>query len=209
MSALLHAERACRGRWRQRSTSRAADKSSFGAEPQREPCLCRGNPLREAPSQFCSQREAISTSKSAARLLRATALFAYARMRCLGEDHPRWEISRERRTVLIDKKRAALAAAALLGAASINPVHGSGIHGARSCKAAHVPASCNFRGASTQGPELLARWQYVGLPFWPYRRLVTPYDGVGVYYEDHLSCWTWVPADLGWQRIWECKWPIR
>ena len=116
--------------------------------------------------------------------------------------------SRERRTVLIDKKRA-LAAAALLGAASINPANGSGIHSARSCKAAHVPASCNFRGASTQGPELLARWQYVGLPFWPYRRLVTPYDGVGVYYEDHLSCWTWVPADLGWQRIWECKWPIR
>jgi len=163
----------------------------------------------EAPSQFCSEREAISTSKSAARLLRATALFAYARMRCLGEDHPRWEISRERRTVLIDKKRAALAAAALLGAASINPANGSGIHSARSCKAAHVPASCNFRGASTQRPELLARWQYVGLPFWPYRRLVTPYDGVGVYYEDHLSCWTWVPVDLGWQRIWECKWPIR
>lgn len=121
----------------------------------------------------------------------------------------RGDISGERRTVLIDKKRAALAAAALLGAALINPAHGSGIHSARSCKAAHVPASCNFRGASTQGPELLARWQYVGLPFFPYRRLVTPYDGVGVFYESHLSCWTWVPADLGWQRVWECKWPLR
>ena len=32
----------------------------------------------EAPTQFCSEREAISTSKSAARLLRATALFACA-----------------------------------------------------------------------------------------------------------------------------------
>ena len=36
-------------------------------------------------------------------------------------------------------------------------------------------------------------------------QFVTPVDGVGVFYEQYLSCWTWVPAGLGWQRVWECK----
>jgi hypothetical protein len=36
-------------------------------------------------------------------------------------------------------------------------------------------------------------------------QFVTPVDGVGVFYEPHLLCWTWVPAGLGWQRVWQCK----
>jgi hypothetical protein len=34
---------------------------------------------------------------------------------------------------------------------------------------------------------------------------ITPVDGVGVFYEPFVSCWTWVPADFGWQRVWECR----
>src|SRR5215469_6173339 len=115
----------------------------------------------------------------------------------------------ERRAALIAKKLASLSAAALLAAASINPARGIGLHRGGGCEAARVPASCNFRGASIRGAAFAGRWVYVDRPFYPYRRLVTPYDGVGVFWEPHLSCWTWVPADLGWQRVWECKWPLR
>lgn len=106
---------------------------------------------------------------------------------------------------MVDKKLASLAAATLFAAASINPAHGIGIHGRGGCEAAHVPASCKFRHASFRGPAFVGRWEDFGRPFYPFRRLVIPYDGVGVFYEPHLSCWTWVPADLGWERVWECK----
>jgi hypothetical protein len=50
------------------------------------------------------------------------------------------------------------------------------------------------------------RWE-ADRPFFPNRWLVTPYDRVGVFYEPHLSCWTWVPMNSGWQRLWDCKNP--
>jgi hypothetical protein len=36
-------------------------------------------------------------------------------------------------------------------------------------------------------------------------QFITPVDGVGVFHQPYLSCWTWVPADFDWQRVWECK----
>jgi hypothetical protein len=54
----------------------------------------------------------------------------------------------------------------------------------------------------------VSRWQ-ADRPHFPNRWLVTPYDRVGVFYEPHLSCWTWVPMNSGWQRVWDCKNPQR
>ena len=58
-------------------------------------------------------------------------------------------------------------------------------------------------GAVHGGSAVVGGSPFVGL--FPYRRFVTPVDGVGVFYEPYLSCWTWIPRDLGWQRVWECK----
>ncbi len=59
--------------------------------------------------------------------------------------------------------------------------------------------------ASLQDPSLLDEGAYAGRPLFPTRRLVVPYDRVGVFYEASLSCWTWIPKNLGWQRAWDCN----
>jgi hypothetical protein len=63
--------------------------------------------------------------------------------------------------------------------------------------------SGGVHGGFVRGPVFVGRSPFVGL--FPYRRFITPVDRVGVFYEPYLSCWTWVPTDFGWQRVWECK----
>lgn len=44
------------------------------------------------------------------------------------------------------------------------------------------------------------------LAFFPHRRFIAPFFGVGALYAAGIysSCWTWVPTVYGWQRVWAC-----
>jgi hypothetical protein len=84
---------------------------------------------------------------------------------------------------------------------------GAGVSGGGGFAVAHVGGFSGFRRGFVRGPAFVGRSAFVGRPFFPYRRFITPFDGVGVFYEPYLSCWTWVPTNFGWQRVWECKYP--
>ena len=120
------------------------------------------------------------------------------------------DVPEERRTAVAYKYKkltslASLATAVAMVTASIDPAQtGSGRIALRD-SAAYVQVGDGLRGAPVQNPRLVGQWDYAGRPFFPSRRLVTPYDGVGVFYEPFLSCWTWIPANLGWQRVLDCK----
>ena len=105
-------------------------------------------------------------------------------------------------------KLASLALTALLATAAIGPPQAqAGDRRARGddLDATQARASSN---TSVANSVYVSRWQ-ADRPRFPNRWLVTPYDRVGVFYEPHLSCWTWVPMNSGWQRVWECKNPER
>lgn len=59
--------------------------------------------------------------------------------------------------------------------------------------------------ASVQDPSVVDDAVHAARPLFPTRRLVVPYDRVGVFYEPSLSCWTWIPKNLGWERAWDCN----
>ncbi|HEY6254779.1 MAG TPA: hypothetical protein VIY51_03205 [Xanthobacteraceae bacterium] len=106
------------------------------------------------------------------------------------------------------EKLAALAVATVIGAASITPAQARLVGGGGGAFAvAHVGGSSALRGGFVRGPAFVGRRAFIGRPFFPYRRFITPFDGVGIFYAPYLSCWTWVPTDFGWLRVWECKYP--
>jgi hypothetical protein len=44
------------------------------------------------------------------------------------------------------------------------------------------------------------------IAFFPHRRFIAPFFGVGALYAagTYSSCWTWVPTVYGWQQVWAC-----
>jgi len=112
---------------------------------------------------------------------------------------------------MISKRPASLAVATVIGAALIAaPAQArfGGGRGSGGFAVAHAGGFSGFRGVFVQGPAVAGRSPFIGRPFFPYRRFITPFDRVGVFYEPYLSCWTWVPMNFGWQRVWECKYPL-
>lgn len=104
-------------------------------------------------------------------------------------------------------KFAALGAASLLCAALAAPAQARpGCGGMRGGSLVAGGQSCRHDQPIPSRPFVSER-AFLGRPFYPYRRLITPYDGIGVFYFPHLSCWTWIPTSVGWQRVWECKYP--
>jgi hypothetical protein len=108
-------------------------------------------------------------------------------------------------------KRSALALAAIFAVtvtglsqsqAGDRRAHGNDVDGTQ------ARASDGLPGPSLENSVYVSRWE-ADRPHFPNRWLVTPNDRVGAFYEPHLSCWTWVPMNSGWRRVWECKHPGR
>jgi hypothetical protein len=126
---------------------------------------------------------------------------------------------------MIYKKLAALAAATVIGAALMAaPAQArfggfGGMHVGGGFAGAHVGGFTGFRGAFVGHPGFVGRPGFVGgsafvnhgyfpgrrFAFFPNRRFVAPFFGVGALYgASYSTCWTLVPTAYGWQRAWVC-----
>jgi hypothetical protein len=112
---------------------------------------------------------------------------------------------------MIYKRPASLAVAAAIGAMIIaTAAHARSPHVSRLIVShgQFVPAFTPISTFYSYGPSYLSgvQGEFVrGRAFVDRSPFITPFDGVGVFYEPFLSCWTWVPAGFGWQRVWQCK----
>jgi hypothetical protein len=76
-----------------------------------------------------------------------------------------------------------------------------------------------FGGGVVGRPAFVGRSAFVGRPFinhgffpgrhlafFPHRRFIAPFFGVGALYAAgaYSSCWRWVPTVYGWQQVWAC-----
>lgn len=105
------------------------------------------------------------------------------------------------------KKLTSLALAVVFGTASIGSAQArsNGKHASEGVEVAHIRGASGLRNASVPPPAWVGQWEFANRALYPHRTLVTPYDRVGVFWEPFLTCWTWIPSNLGWQRVWECK----
>jgi hypothetical protein len=129
---------------------------------------------------------------------------------------------------MIYKKLTSLAVATMIGAALIAaPAQarfggGGGMRGGGGFAVAHVGGFGGSRGGGgfVRGPAFVGRSAFIGrsafvnraffpgrrFAFFPHRRFVAPFFGVGALYAaGYSSCWTWVPTAFGWQRVWACN----
>lgn len=105
---------------------------------------------------------------------------------------------------MVCKRLTALALATVIGAAPGAPAQarfvGSGIRGGGGLAVAHAGGVSGFHGEFVPGHR----------PFFPYRRFVPPFVGISAFYAygpSYPSCWTQLPTDFGWRRVWVCNWP--
>jgi len=118
---------------------------------------------------------------------------------------------------MIHKKLAALAAATVIDVAlTAAPAQArfggfGGMRGGGGFAVAHVGG---FRGGFVGRPAFVGRSAFVNhgffpgrrFAFFPHRRFVAPFLGVGALYAaGYSSCWTWVPTAYGWRRAWVCN----
>jgi hypothetical protein len=81
---------------------------------------------------------------------------------------------------------------------------GGGVSGGGGFAVAHVGGFSGFRRGFVRGPA------FVGRPFVPYRQFVPPFTPISAFYSygpSYPSCWTWLPTDSGWRRVYVCHWP--
>lgn len=129
---------------------------------------------------------------------------------------------------MIYNKLASLVAAAVVSAAlmtvpaqarfggfggGFGGMHGGfgGMHGG-GFAAAHIGGFGGFhsgfvgRSAFVGRPAFFHHGFFPGrrFAFFPHRRFIAPFFGVGALYAASYSCWTWVPTAWGWRRVWAC-----
>jgi len=132
---------------------------------------------------------------------------------------------------MIDKKLVYIIAAALFAALIVSPAqarfgggggfHG-GFHGGGGFAGGHAFAGHAFMGrpgfvgrpfarnafarsAIIRRPAFVHR-PFVRHAFFRHRHFVGPFVGAAFATGLAASCWTWVPTDFGWQRVWVCGW---
>jgi len=112
-----------------------------------------------------------------------------------------------------------LAAASVIGTALIAAPHtasakmggmsGGGMRGHSGFAAAHIGGTGGFArsGVAVARPAFVNRPVLAHHAFFPHRRFVRPFFGVGAVYAAGYSCWRWVPTAYGLQRVWACDYP--
>ena len=114
---------------------------------------------------------------------------------------------------MISKRPAFLAVATVIGAVLIAaPAQArfGGDRGSGGFAEAHVGGYSGLRGGLVRGPAFVGRSPFVGRPFVPYRQFVPPFTPISAFYSygpSYPSCWTSLPTDSGWRRVYVCHWP--